>query len=63
MNTIVVIVFALLFALVTFFGLGPVLIADGSIQERMLTLLVVLLLYAVMGYALHRFLTRSRKKD
>ncbi len=63
MNTVVVIVFALLFALVTFFGLGPVLIADGSTQERMLTLLVVLLLYAVMGYALHRFLLRSKKKD
>lgn len=32
------------FLLVVFFGIGPVLLADGSMQERIFTLLVVLLL-------------------
>lgn len=62
-NTIIVIIFALLFALVTFFGLGPVLIADGTTQERLLTLLIVLLLYVILGYSLRRFLIGSKKKD
>jgi hypothetical protein len=36
------------FILVTFFGLGPVLLADGGFGERMITLAVVLGLYAVL---------------
>jgi hypothetical protein len=40
--------FVLLYAGVTFFGLGPVLFADGSMQERMITLAVVILIYAVL---------------
>jgi hypothetical protein len=35
--------------LVTFFGLGPVVFADGSISERIITLLVVLMLYLLLG--------------
>lgn len=34
------------FLLVTFFGIGPVLLADGSMEERLFTLLVVLLILA-----------------
>jgi len=41
---IIVLCFAL-YVLVTLFGLGPVLLADGSMNERMLTLAVVILLY------------------
>ncbi|MBM7684352.1 DUF6954 family protein [Defluviitalea raffinosedens] len=37
---------------VTFFGLGPVLLADGSKTERLLTLLVVLALYFLLVLAL-----------
>jgi hypothetical protein len=37
--------FLILYILVTFFGMGPVLLADGSLQERVLTLAIVLLLY------------------
>lgn len=33
------------FLLVTFFGIGPVLLADGSMQERLFTLLLVLLIF------------------
>lgn len=36
------------FGFVTFFGIGPVLIADGSFRERMLTLVVVILIYIVL---------------
>lgn len=38
------ILFLTAFLLVTFFGIGPVLLADGSMQERLFTLLVVLLI-------------------
>lgn len=34
------------FILVSFFGMGPVLLADGSTIERVLTLALVLSLYA-----------------
>ncbi|MGM9988693.1 MAG: DUF6954 family protein [Bacillaceae bacterium] len=36
------------YIIVTFFGLGPILLADGSFQERALTLGVVLLLYILI---------------
>ena len=42
-------VFVMLFALVTLFGLGPVLLADGSMAERLLTLLVVMVLYVLLA--------------
>ena len=38
----------ILFLLITFFGLGPVLLADGQPGERVLTLIVVLILYVVL---------------
>lgn len=36
------------FLMVTFFGLGPVLFADGSQGERMGTFAVVLAIYSVL---------------
>lgn len=36
--------------LLTFFGLGPVLLADGSMTERIITLLIVLALYGVLSF-------------
>ena len=60
MKTFIVIVFALLFALVTFFGLGPVLFADGTMQERMMTLVIVILLYILLAYLLRRLLRTRR---
>lgn len=46
------ITFVAIILLITFFGLGPVLFADGSFGERMITLFVVVLLYiaAIMIY-------------
>lgn len=43
------------FLLVTFFGLGPVLMADGSMGERILTLLVVICLYLFLGFVIFKF--------
>ncbi|ANE46065.1 hypothetical protein SY83_06950 [Paenibacillus swuensis] len=48
MKAIVYSVFIVLYALVSFFGLGPVLYADGSNQERLWTFLAVLGIYAVL---------------
>ena len=42
--------FIILIALVTFFGLGPVLFADGAARERVLTSIVLVLIYALLGF-------------
>lgn len=52
--------FAALYVLVTFFGIGPVLLADGSDQERMITLIIVLLIYVVITIAL-RYVIKKMK--
>lgn len=49
MKIIFYIIISVIFILVTFFGLGPVIFADGSMGERVTTLLVVLLLYLILG--------------
>ncbi|MFZ7131597.1 MAG: DUF6954 family protein [Eubacteriales bacterium] len=59
MKTIGYIMIVVGFFLVSFFGLGPALLADGSMAERMMTLLVVVLLYAVLLF----FLFKIRKSE
>jgi hypothetical protein len=58
MKIVLRIVFGIAFLLVAFFGLGPVLMADGMPGERMLTLIVVLgvfaLLYVVYKWTMKR---------
>lgn len=44
--------FAVMYALVSFFGLGPVLFADGTVSERIKTLVVVLLIYVLLTLGL-----------
>ncbi len=48
MNIFFGVIMVAAFLLVTFFGLGPVMFADGSMSERMATLAVVALIYAVL---------------
>lgn len=60
MKIIFYIILSLAFLLVTFFGLGPVIFADGSMSERMVTLAVVILLYLII--ALITILLVKRKK-
>lgn len=48
-------------ALITFFGIGPVIFADGSSTERMISLAVVLAIY--FGWiALFRVIRRKRSR-
>ncbi|WP_438503630.1 DUF6954 family protein [Ectobacillus ponti] len=58
MNLIWRIFFTAAYLLITIFGLGPVLLADGSHTERWLALLITLGLYAVttagLRYVLYR---------
>jgi hypothetical protein len=42
-------VFIILIALVTFFGLGPVLFADGVLQERLWTAAIVIIIYILLA--------------
>jgi hypothetical protein len=54
-------IFIILYVGVTFFGLGPVLLADGSMQERLMTLLVVIVIYVILTGCLLLW-RKSRKK-
>lgn len=58
MKSLINIIFIVLFLLVTFFGIGPVLLADGVFSERMLTLGIVILIYIVLGF-IYRFLIKK----
>jgi hypothetical protein len=58
---IIYIILILLLLLVTLFGLGPVLFADGTQSERMLTLLVVVALYAVILITFYVIHTRWKR--
>jgi len=48
MKWMINLLFVVLLLAITFFGLGPVLLADGTVQERLFTLVVVILLYLVV---------------
>jgi hypothetical protein len=54
--------FIILLLLVTFFGLGPVLYADGVIQERLWTAAVVVVLYALLALVYTRAIKWLKKK-
>ncbi|MBV7507357.1 hypothetical protein KW850_19120 [Bacillus sp. sid0103] len=43
-------IYIILIALVTFFGLGPVLFADGVLQERLWTAAIVIVIYIILAY-------------
>ncbi|WP_416202273.1 DUF6954 family protein [Paenibacillus sp. JDR-2] len=54
------IILIIVFLLVTFFGLGPVLFADGSMTERMITLGIVILIYAAIAVAAYFMFKKKR---
>ncbi|MBB6454703.1 hypothetical protein HNQ94_003192 [Salirhabdus euzebyi] len=58
MKWYIYLLFFILYACVTFFGIGPVLIADGSFQERMITLSVVIIIYLLLTILLVRIRRR-----
>lgn len=59
-KTLAYIVLLAAFILVTFFGLGPVILADGSRAERVGTFFVVLILYAILA-VLYRIIRNKMK--
>ena len=58
---IIYVILILLLLVVTLFGLGPVLYADGTASERMVTLLVVVALYLVILFTFYIIHTRWKK--
>lgn len=50
MRILIIVISTVLFLLLTFFGFGPVLFADGSMQERIITAAIVFIL--MVGVAL-----------
>lgn len=60
MKWLVYTLFAVAFLLITFFGLGPVLLADGTTAERMGTLLAVIVLYLLLFFLFIVYLKRKK---
>lgn len=56
------VIFTILFILISFFGLGPVLMADGQTGERILTLIIVLIIYVIWFFALSYFIKKMNKR-
>ncbi|MEH7544254.1 MULTISPECIES: DUF6954 family protein [Bacillaceae] len=54
--------FIILLALVTFFGLGPVLMADGSLQERLWTAVIDIVIYLVIAFCYRKACKWAVKK-
>jgi hypothetical protein len=61
MKWLIHIIFTLLYLVVTFFGLGPVLLADGVMKERVIVAIIVAGTYCVL-LLLHRFIIKRMKK-
>lgn len=55
-------VFIILIALVTFFGFGPVLLADGVLQERLWTAAIVVVIYIVLLFLYRKSIKWINKK-
>ncbi|WP_191556706.1 DUF6954 family protein [Metabacillus idriensis] len=49
-------VFLLLFMLLAFFGIGPVLFSDGALDERIVTAFFVIMTASFLGVVYHSFL-------
>lgn len=60
MKIVLYLLFAVLYLLVFFFGLGPVLFADGSRSERLATLAVVLVILALLTLGLRAVMIRLK---
>lgn len=57
---IIIFIFICLYLLVGFFGIGPVMFADGPMQERLITLAVVILIFILLTYVFIKLLKSSR---
>ena len=57
---LIILIFICLYLVVGFFGIGPALFADGSMQERLITLTIVLLIFVVLTVVLIRLLKHKK---
>jgi hypothetical protein len=55
----IILAFVCLYLVVGFFGLGPVMFADGTMQERLITLAIVVFIFIVLTYLLIRLLRKK----
>jgi membrane protein DedA with SNARE-associated domain len=62
MKVIGYIIFFFIFIMLTFFGIDPVVFADGVLKERMLTLAIVVLAY-IVWFFLFRFWLKRQKES
>lgn len=58
MKMFVHLIFVILYGLVAFFGIGPILMADGTMSERLLTLVIVIIIFFML-ILLHNFFVRK----
>jgi hypothetical protein len=56
---ILLLLFIPLYILVTLFGLGPIILADGSLEERIVTLLATAGIYGILTLILQLLLKRK----
>ena len=61
MKALIYSLFFILYSLVTFFGIGPVFMADGPANERFITLVVVILIYIALTYILLLWRKKNKK--
>lgn len=48
MKYLLYIIFIILYCLTAFFGIGPVILADGLFKERTITFIVVLMVFVLL---------------
>lgn len=56
-------IFIIGFSFITFFGIGPVLFADGTMNERIITLIIVILIYIIWSWVYRYFIRRIGPKQ
>ncbi len=61
MKWLVHVIFTFFYLVVTFFGVGPVLLADGVMKERVMISIIVAGCYLVLIF-LHRIIIKRMKK-
>lgn len=61
MKLFLYIIFIVIYLLITFFGIGPVIFADGSSSERIITLLAVIAVYIIVTLIFRWLLRRTRE--
>ncbi|MCL6570190.1 MAG: hypothetical protein K6T88_00710 [Bacillus sp. (in: Bacteria)] len=62
MKVLIHVLFIILLALVTFFGVGPVFFADGFLAERLWTVAIVVGIYIVVAFIYRKAIYWANKR-